>query len=147
MEQKYRLDQDNYLLRSASGEIEDFTNSPSFIIYNKIKKRLATDAALLNKLKFDPTFLHLNLKEISLLTPETINLRSYQVENTGQKYFLNLEGSVVSSSVPPEVALAEYIARLEGSPFFTDVKLIKYLKKSEDQHFVLDFAIQSSAIL
>lgn len=147
MSQRYQMDRQKSLLDSATGQIEQFSNSASFIMYNKIKQQLAANKDLLDKLSFEPTFLHLSLKEISHLTPEAIRLSSYQLEKAGSKYSLLLEGQAHSTGMPPEVTLAEYIARLEGSPFFENVTLRKYIKKTESEGFVLDFFIETDAII
>ncbi len=147
MSQKYQVDKDKFLLDSATEEIEHFSNSSSFMMYNKIKQHLSADKEFLNALAFEPTFLHLNLKEISRLTPEAIRLNSYQLEKAGQKYSLLLQGQAYSAGMPPEVTLAEYVARLRGSPFFENVTLRKYIKKAELEGFVLDFLIQTDAII
>ncbi len=147
MSLKYQVDKDRFLLASATAQIEEFSTSPAYIMYNKIKQRLAADRAFLDRLENEPTYLHLNLKEISRLTPQPIRLISYSLDNTGQGFSLSVEGRVQSTGMPPEVTLAEYIACLEGSPMFENVKLKKYIKKAEMDHFVIDFVIQTNAIL
>jgi Tfp pilus assembly PilM family ATPase len=144
---KNDVDMDKTLLISATNEIEEFVHSPAYIMYSKVKQRLAADQALLQKLEHEPTYLHLNLKELSHLTPNGIYLDNYELEGSGEEYVLTLGGKVYSAGTPPEVTLAEYVARLEGSPFFEKVRLKKYAKKFEGDGYVLDFLLQTDAII
>jgi hypothetical protein len=52
-----------------------------------------------------------------------------------------------STDPPPEVILAEFIVRLESSPFFDNVTLDKHSKSSKGSLFTIDFQISMDAIL
>jgi Tfp pilus assembly PilM family ATPase len=123
-------------------DIEQYRHSPAYITYEKLRHQLMADKSLLEKLTHKPTFLNLNLKELSLLTPEKISIDAYDLSSDGNKFTLNLGGRALSAQQPPEVTLAEYIARLEGSPFFDKVALKKYGKRIDGGIFVIDFQIE-----
>ena len=53
-----------------------------------------------------------------------------------------LVGAVVVS-----VVLAEYIAKLDSSPFFKDVALRKHSKHDRDGQFVIDFRLEMEAVI
>jgi hypothetical protein len=144
---KSDLDMDRYLLETANGEIAEFQNSPAYIMYGRLQQRLESDSLMLKNLRAQPTYLHLNLKELSLLTPQQIKLQSFELENGGNGCGLTLEGRAYSMGTPPEMSLAEYVARLEASPFYEKVRLKKYAKKAEAGQFIIDFLISAEAII
>ncbi|SYZ72510.1 hypothetical protein TRIP_C20625 [Candidatus Zixiibacteriota bacterium] len=139
---KHQTDLNEFRLAQANAGFEQYQHSPAYITYEKIKRQLQADKTLLEKLSHQPTFLNLNLKELSLLTPEKIYLDNYDLSSEGDIYTLNLGGRAISSAQPPEVTLAEYIARLEGSPFYHKVTLKKYGKRMDGGQFVIDFQIE-----
>lgn len=144
---KYDNDIEKFKLTKAQNQIEHFKNSKSFRLYNQIKQQIAFDKAFLDKLKSNPTFLHLNLKELSRITPQQIKLDMYDLKATPQKPELLLTGKTISNDPPPEIILAEFIARLEHSPFFEKVEIKKYSKQFKNNHFILDFQIEMSAVI
>jgi len=144
---KYENDIEQFELTKARNQIEQFKNSESFLLYNRIKQQTAYDQAFLDKLKSKPTFLHLNLKELSRITPHQIKFNMYDLKATPQKPELHLNGKAISNDPPPEIILAEFIARLEHSPFFEKVEIKKYSKQFKDNQFILDFQIEMQAVI
>ncbi len=144
---KYENGIENFKLDKAQNQIEHFKNSKSFQLYNQIKQQITMDEAYLDKLKSNPTFLHLNLKELSRITPEQIKLDMYDFKATPQKPELFLSGKTMSNDPPPEIILAEFIARLENSPFFENIEIKKYSKQFKGDQFILDFQIEMSAVI
>jgi hypothetical protein len=135
-------------LKTNRSQIESFKRSESYQTYNRIKRQLAADQAFLTKLKNQPTFLHLNLKELSLITPDKIKIDLFSLRpSPSGKIDLNLAGQAVSSEPPPEVILAEFIAELESSAFFNNIKLTKYSKKQSENGFNLNFRIEMDAVI
>jgi Tfp pilus assembly PilM family ATPase len=138
----YQVGAQRLRLESTRQQVMQYEQSPSFIMCNQLKERISANKTLLEQLKQEPTILSLNLKGLSLLTPSTIQLDLYDLQNDGNKYNLLLSGRVISSGNPPEVMLAEYIARLENSPFFGKVNLKRYAKKAQGSEFVLEFQME-----
>jgi len=144
---KYENNIEEFKLRKAHNQIEQFKNSKSFRLYNHIKQQIALDKAFLDKLKNNPTFLNLNLKELSRITPEQIKLDMYDLKSTSGKPELSMCGRAISSDPPPEIILAEFVARLENSPFFEKIIINRYSKHYKDNQFILDFQIEMDAVI
>jgi hypothetical protein len=144
---KFEVNADRNNLAAAQNEIESFRRSHSFLAYSRIKQQTAANRILLEKMAKAQTYLNLNLKELSLLTPASINLENYELQNDGDTNSLMLTGWVFSTTAPPEMVLAEYIARLEGSPFYDNIMLKKHVKSSRNSGFVLDFTLEMNAII
>ena len=134
-------------LNGIESEIANFKNSASYTVYHQIKKQISGDREMLKLLENNPTFLHLNLKELTHLTPWKIKLLQYELNNENGLPQLSLTGQAFSNDPPPEVLLAEYIAGLEKSPFYDRVTLKRHSKKYEKGRFVVDFQIDMRAII
>ncbi|MCP4706576.1 MAG: pilus assembly protein PilM [candidate division Zixibacteria bacterium] len=147
MSLKYENNVQEFKLAETQNQIEQFKSSESFRLYNRIKQEIAHDKAILEKLKNNPTFLHLNLMELSRIVPKQIKLDLYDLKSTAIKPELFLSGKTVSNDLPPEVILAEFIARLENSPFFDKIEIKKYSKEFKNNQFILDFQIEMSAVI
>ncbi len=128
-------------LNGLQKQISNFENSTSYTMYQQIKRQITNDQEMLKLLENNPTFLHLNLKELSLITPWKIKLMQYDLSNEKGLLDLTLIGQVVSNDPPPEVVLAEYIAELEKSPFYDLVTLKRHSKKYDKGRFIVDFQI------
>lgn len=144
---KYENNIEKFKLHKAQNQIEQFKSSKSYLLYSQIKQKMSHDKAFLDGLKSNPTFLNLNLKELSRITPEQIKLDMYDLSTNAQKPELSLIGRTISNDPPPEIILAEFIARLENSPFFEKVEIKKYSKQYKNNWFVLDFQIEMSAVI
>ncbi|UCD17662.1 MAG: pilus assembly protein PilM, partial [Candidatus Zixiibacteriota bacterium] len=144
---KYQAKIEQHQLALLADQIDRFTSSPAYLIYRQIKRRTAYEQAILEMLQSNPTFFHLNLKELSRITPSRITLDHYELLNTDEGYTVFLAGRAIASDPPPEVALAEYIARLERSPFFSEVSLQKHDKRFHQAQFVVDFQIEMKAVI
>jgi hypothetical protein len=134
-------------LESAQRQIQRFVNSDAFRTYNQIKKQMTLDKAFLDRLERKQSHLHLNLKELSRITPRKIKLDRYDLKSIDNQLKLFLSGRAVSNDPPPEVVLAEYIAGMEQSPFFKQVNVRRYSKRQLENSFVLDFEIEMEAII
>jgi len=140
---------ENYIQRMRLDAVEQqsamFRSSPTYSMYNKIKSQLIADRMLLEKLNQKPTILNLNLKELSRLAPQKVKLDMYDLVNSGDTSSIILTGHAASADPPPEIVLAEFIARLQGSPFFKNVELNRYYKTGKRDQFVIDFQIEMDA--
>ncbi len=134
-------------LQSTRQQIERFKNSDSYLAYSRIKRQLAADRAFLEKLQKEPTHLFLNLQELSRIVPKKIRLEQYDLIPGLKKTSLTLAGKATSLDPPPEIILAEFIAALESSPFYTNVHLSRHTKRNNRGEFVIDFQVEMVAVI
>ena len=122
-------------------------NSPTYLTYNRIRQNLAADSAVVDKLDLKPTHLNLNLKELSRLTPDNIKLNLYELQSVSSGNNLLISGRAISSDPPPELILAEFVVRLENSPFFRNVILNRHAKRMYNGNFAIDFQLKMDAAI
>ena len=60
---------------------------------------------------------------------------------------LRIQGIAGSGQVPPELAVAEFIERLNTSGFFEDVKVERHVKRRIDGEAQIDFQLVMRGIL
>ncbi|MFQ6007761.1 MAG: pilus assembly protein PilM [Candidatus Zixiibacteriota bacterium] len=128
-------------------QVESFKNSPAYHTYNQLMRQIASDRAYIDKVKELPSYLSLNLKELSLLTPPTIRLfhLAYQTGNTDRNF--TIQGVATSKDIPPEIIVAEYVETLNSSPFFEKVTLSKHVKRKVRTGFEIEFQIEMWGIV
>lgn len=145
MKQNSAIAQNNLI--SLNRQMEGFKNSEAYHTYNVLKRQIANYQAYLEKTRKPPSYLNLNLKELSLLTPTTIRLfnLAYEPEKSSENF--TIQGVVTSIEIPPEVLLAEYVEDLSGSPFFENVTLMKYVKRRVGDAFKIEFQIDMKGIV
>jgi len=144
---KMQNDSKSDRLHSSLEQIERFKNSESYLAYNRIKRQLAADRAFLEKLQKDPTHLYLNLQELSRIVPSKIRLEQYDLLPGGNGTSLLIGGKATSFDPPPEIILAEFVAELETSPFYTNVHLSRHSKRNNRGEFEIDFQIEMDAVI
>jgi hypothetical protein len=115
-------------LRRLQQEVDKFRASEMFATYNHLKRNIAVSQSFLTKAKESPSYLNLNLKELSRLTPAPVRLQILDYRAGSGERNLNLSGVIHTSDTPPELALAELVENLEGSPFYTDVRVDRNVK-------------------
>ncbi len=133
-------------LDETNQQIDKFKNSEAIHTYNNLKKQILMSRSYFDKIKNEPSYLNYNLKELSLLTPDKIKLIHLDFKPKEQNQNMLIQGVVVSKKIPPEIILAEYTASLTSSPFYYDVKIIKHIKKTVDDHFEIEFVIQMRGV-
>ena len=143
----YNLRAKQDIVTSLQREVAEFQNSDIYNDYNRLKQNIAIAESYLKQAKQNPSYLDLNLKELSILSPEQLELLQLDFSNDGSKENLQLYGQVVSDSIPPEVILAEYVERLNTSPFYEDVTLKRHVKRREADTFILEFQIGMRGII
>ncbi len=129
-------------LAELNRQVVEFRNSEAFHTYNLVKRQIALDQSYLDLITQSPSYLALNLKELTRLTPDQITLiyLDYKPHPTDKNFFLH--GIVESEDIPPEIILAEYVEVLSDSPFYEDVSIIRHVKKTIKKKFQIDFQIQ-----
>ena len=145
------LKYENYVnhirLDATRTQTEMFRSSPTYSMFNAIKTQLAEDRMMMEKLNQKPTILNLNLKELSLLAPDKIKLDMYDLQIEETKIGITMTGHAISADPPPEIILAEFIARLQDSPFFNNVELNRHNKMARKDGFVIDFQIGMEGVI
>ena len=126
-------------------KIDAYKNSDEYVQYNILKRQIVRDQTYLAKIKEVPSYLGLNLKELSLLTPKSIRLYLYDYHADEEEQNLIMYGTVSSANIPPEVILAEYVETLNHSRLFSDVTVMKHYKSRVKQVFELDFQLRMRA--
>jgi Tfp pilus assembly PilM family ATPase len=145
MKQNTTIAQNNLI--SLNGQVESFMNSEAYHTYNVLKRQIANYRAFIERTRKLPSYFNLNLKELSLLTPSPIRLfnLTYEPEKSGENF--TIQGIVTSKEIPPEVLLAEYVEDLNGSPFFENVTLMKYVKRHVADTFEIEFRIDMMGVV
>ncbi len=134
-------------LLALNTQVNDFMNSAAFNSYNLLKRQIAVDRTYLESALEIPTFLSLNLKELSWLTPKEVRLMNMQFRPNDPEANLVLEGNVFSKDIPGEVILAEFIENLAGSPFYSQVEIVRHIKREVKEGFEIDFAIKCRGVI
>ncbi len=127
--------------------VAEFKNSEAFHTYNLVKRQIALDQSYLDQIKESPSYLALNLKELSQLTPKPIKLLYLDYEPKPAEKNMYLHGIVESDEIPPEIILAEFVETLSASPFYEDVSIVRHVKKLIDGHFQIDFQVQMRGVV
>ncbi|MEA2031425.1 MAG: pilus assembly protein PilM [candidate division Zixibacteria bacterium] len=125
----------------ATRQVEEFRNSNAYHRYNMLKSQIATTRAYLSKVQQSPSYMALNLKELSLLTPDEIRLEQFNYSKEEEGENLILKGKSVSSSIPPEVILAEYLEKLNASPFYSEAVIKRHHKYKTKNGFGIEFSL------
>ena len=124
-----------------------FKNSEAFHTYNILKRQIAADRDYLELTRESPSYLHLNLKELSRLTPPPIELLrlDFNCNSTGRN--LTLQGVATGKDIPPEVILAEYVETLVSSSFYSDVAIARHNKKQDADKFLIEFVLDMRGVI
>ncbi len=135
------------VLQSLNRQIAQFEASDIYNHYTQLQNSIAVKRAYLEQTKQEPSYLALNLKELSLITPPEIRLSRFGFEADAAPENLHLTGSVLSNDIPPEVILAEFVEELNASPFYEQVTLKKHVKKLAKEGYEIEFQIGMRGIL
>jgi Tfp pilus assembly PilM family ATPase len=130
-------------LDGLSAQISEFKSSRLFDTYNTLKQQIALNQAYLEKAKARPSRFGLLLKEISILTPQNVRLDHFNFNPEESEQNVQIQGVVTSSTVPPEVILAEYAENLKSSPLFQNVTVVRYTKRITKDGFDLEFELSA----
>lgn len=128
-------------------QVVEFRNSEAFHTYNLVKRQIALDQSYLDQIKESPSYLALNFKELSRLTPEPIKLVYLDYKPDPRDKNIYLHGLVESKDVPPELILAEYVEVLSDSPFYDNVSIVRHVKKTLKDTFQIDFQISMRGVV
>ncbi len=130
-----------HTLVDLNQQVESFKNSPAYHTYNQLMRQIASDRAEIDKVKELPSYLSLNLKELSLLTPPSIRLFHLAYQTGDPERNFTLQAVATSTDIPPEIIVAEYVETLNSSPFFEKVTLSRHVKRQTATGFEIEFQI------
>ena len=125
-------------MQSLESQLQQIEQSPAFAAIAGLNQRAYENVADNSD---DKSQFHLELKELSLKTPESIKLSRLAFDNNDDGGALTLEGSVAGGDIPPEFILAGYMSTLDKSVLFDDVQLVKYFRKKTGAGYELEFKI------
>lgn len=125
----------------ATRRVQEFRSTKAYHRYNVLKSQIAGTQAYLSQARKDPSYLALNLKELSRLTPSGVTLKQLRFEDNSQSENFVIKGLAVSSDMPPEVLVAEYVEALNASPFYGDVVIKRHQKSETKNGFQIEFSI------
>ena len=128
-------------------QVEDFRSSNAYHTYNLLKSKIVTTQTYLNQTQQNPSFLSLNLKELSLITKDGIFLSRLYYENKNSDNHITINGKTISTTVPPEILIAEYIENLNASPYYKDVTLVRHNKNELKKGFEIEFTLTMRGII
>ena len=124
----------------------EFRASEMFATYNHLKHKLAANRVFMDKTRENPSYLSLNLKELSHLVPAAARLYNLEYHAGASEREYRLSGLVTTRSTPPELVLAELVENLMASPFFEEVTVERHVKRRKDEEFFLDFSLSMRGI-
>jgi Tfp pilus assembly PilM family ATPase len=133
-------------LAKLENQADQFQASEMFATYNHLKRQLTANKAFIAQTTEDPSYLGLNLKELSHQVPKPVHLYrlEFRADVSDQNY--QISGLITSGSTPPELVLAEMVENLAASPFFEDIIVERHLKRRKPEGTVLDFTLSMRAI-
>lgn len=142
-----KLEIADHKLIELNRQVVEFRHSEAFHTYNLVKRQIALDQAYLDQIKESPSYLALNLKELSHLTPDEVKFvyLEYKPDPVDQNFYIH--GLVESVNIPPELILAEYVEDLSASPFYDNVTIIRHVKKTIEGKFQIDFQIRMRGVV
>ncbi len=134
-------------LNQQERRVDQFKATEMYSTYNRVKREIARSQAFINLTTEEPSYMGLNLKELSHITPSSVRLYSldYRSQAEGRNYFL--AGVITTGETPPELVLAEFIENLTASPFFEDVKVDHQAKNRTHGRFELEFSLSMKGII
>lgn len=134
-------------LAGLTRQVDGFKNSEGYHTYNMLKREITDYRSYIEKVKKLPSYLSLDFKELSLLTPSSIRLFDLAYEPEHPEKNFTIQGVVTSKDIPPEILLAEYVENLSSSPFFENVTLMRHIKKHITDGFEIEFQIDMRGIV
>ena len=134
-------------LAERERQAAEFRASEMFATYNHLKRKLAANQSFMAKTREEPSYLGLNLKELSSLVPSAVRLYDLEFNaNAPERNYL-LSGLITTRSTPPELVLAEMVENLIASPFYENVIVEPHVKRRRPEEFVLDFSLSMRGII
>jgi len=138
---------DRHTLKDLQRQVLDFRSSELFVTYSQVKTRIAANQAYLERTKESQSYLGLSLKELTHLVPGGVRLTNLEYTSSTPEKNCTLSGLISSGDTSPEIVLAELVENLAASPFFDSVQVDRYVKRQQNNQFVLDFNLSMRAVI
>ncbi|MCP4684507.1 MAG: pilus assembly protein PilM [bacterium] len=134
-------------LSQLERRVSEFKSTEMYATYNRLKREIARSQAFISLTSEEPSYMGLNLKELSRITPSSVRLYSldYRAETEGRNF--TLAGVIAAGDTPPELVLAEFIENLTASPFYENVNVEQHVKKRDKGRFKLEFSLSMEGII
>jgi len=129
-------------LQTKNSVLQRIERSPGYLAYLNVRGKMGKYRAHIDssERKIDSRF-HVLLKELSRTLPDHIRLVNMNLENDKGSFTLSIDGQVGLFDYSPEIILADYVERLNASPFFDRVTVSSHRKKIEDNKSELTFQL------
>lgn len=134
-------------LQQVSSQLVALQSSEAHRAYHIIKRQIVADRTFLESAKEKRSVLALALKELSRITDSTIQLHGLQMQSEAGLPQVDLTGVVSTGSLPPEIALAEFVEALRASPFFDRVEVVRHSKKVNPDGFEIRFSLRMIGVI
>jgi len=134
-------------LHRLERQVTEFKATEMYATYNRLKREIARSQAFLNLTADEPSYMGLNLKELSQITPPAVRLYMLDYRSQIEGHNFTLAGVITTGESPPELVLAEFIENLTASPFYEDVKVEQQAKKRVRDEFELEFSLSMRGII
>lgn len=119
-------------------EAKSSTANASFAL---LQSQIASNKAYFDQIEASNGGASLNLKTISHITPDGVQLTSFEFEPGKSPENMYVQGIVRSSNMPPELILADYVKAFGKNRYFENIRLMQYAKKKSEDGFDLQFSI------
>lgn len=128
-------------IAAIEAEVKAFEQSDLFANFQVARQMVASNRTYIDKIHQKSSYLGLNLKELTRLTPSGVRLRQLDYSPSTAGRDLVLTGVVSSTETPPELILAEYVEHLNNSLWYSDVTVDRYVKRAGKTAFELEFTL------
>jgi hypothetical protein len=122
-------------------ELATLKASDAYGRYHVIKRQIVSDQMYLDQAQRQLSYFYLGLKELSRLSVPEITLDNLTYGVNTEDSQLLITGRASSSTIPPEVVLAEYVESLRASKLCTEVEVKRYVKRKTKGQFEIKFTI------
>ncbi len=128
-------------LATLQKQIEEAKTSTANASHALLQSQIASNKTYFDQIEASNGGASLNLKSLSHITPDGVQLSSFEFEPGKTPENLYVQGVVRSSNIPPELILADYVKAFGKNQYFENVRLMQYAKKKSEDGFDLQFSI------
>jgi hypothetical protein len=133
-------------LETLQNQLAEAKTSTANASFDLLQSQIASNKTYFDQIEASSGGASLNLKSISHITPDGVQLTSFEFEPGKTPENLYVQGIVRSAGMPPELILADYVKAFGKNRYFENVRLMQYAKKKTDDGFDLQFSIGMEGI-
>ena len=134
-------------LQDLRKQVNDFQNSPGYIGYRIVTEEILRAQRELTQLTPANENHYLVLKELSAITPKSIRLNYLEFFPYKAGHRTQIAGVARTPETAPETQLAEFISRLEHSPLFANVSLLRHTKEISNGIRIVTFSLDMDSLI